>query len=50
MYEALLDSGDLREFIPKAKGNWEDDKKRFMVYYKDYKRIIEDLNVIEDEY
>lgn len=48
-YNTFLESGDLEALFPKAKGEWEKDKKWYMSYYKDQRRIMEDLN-IEDTF
>ena len=49
-YTVLLASGDLKEIFPRAKGEWEKDKKWFISQYEEQQRILNDLDVhIEPE-
>ena len=49
-YNSLLDSGELLEFFPDLKGNWEQDKKIFTAQYKETQDLLnEDLTIDEDD-
>ena len=43
-YDAFLETGDLEMLLPGASGEWEKDKKSFVKIYKDYKEL---LNIID---
>lgn len=49
MYNSFLESGDLKQFIPKASGEWEKDEKLFMKYYNDQQKLLKDIG-FEGEY
>jgi hypothetical protein len=51
LYDSLLDSGELFEMFPEAKGEWTKDKKFFTTYYEDNQKIINDdfLNIDDEE-
>lgn len=48
-YNSLLASGELLEFFPDLKGNWEQDKKIFTAQYKDNQEILNGDLTIEDD-
>lgn len=49
-YSQLLESGELFEFYPKMKGEWDKDKKVFTQEYEQNMKIIMDFDVdFEDE-
>ena len=41
-YYSFLESGDLLEVFPEAKGVWEKDKKFFTRYYEDNQKLLTD--------
>ena len=51
LYDSLLESKDLFEMFPDAKGEWSKDKKFFTTYYEDNQKIINDnfLNIDDEE-
>lgn len=49
-YNSLLASGDLLQFFPDLKGNWEQDKKDFILQYNKNQEILNsDLTIDDDE-
>lgn len=48
-YNSLLSSGELLEFFPYLKGNWEQDKKDFITQYKSNQDLLSGNLNIEDE-
>lgn len=42
-YDSLLESGDLEMLFPKAKGEWEKDKKRFTEIYEFNQKTLENF-------
>lgn len=48
-YNSLLASGELLEFFPDLKGNWEQDKKIFTAQYRDNQEILNGDLTIEDD-
>ena len=42
-YNSLLESGDLKMLFPKAKGEWEKDKKRFTEIYEFNQKTLENF-------
>lgn len=48
-YNSLLASGDLLEFFPDLKGNWEEDKKIFIIKYEETQELLNTDLSIDDE-
>ena len=49
-YNSLLVSGELLEFFPDLKGNWEQDKKIFIAQYINNQELLNgDLDLDDDE-
>jgi hypothetical protein len=44
-YDEFLETGDLNVILPGASGNWEKDKKEFTEAYREYKKVLEKLNI-----
>lgn len=56
-YQTLKDNGELNDIFPRATGNWEEDKGRFIRLYDenikfvlDYEKGVLDLDEDEDEF
>lgn len=45
LYNSFLESGDLETFLPRAKGNWEEDKIKFIKIQEDIEEIGNNINV-----
>lgn len=48
-YNSLLASGDLLELFPDLKGNWEEDKKIFIIKYEETQGLLNTDLSIDDE-
>lgn len=44
-YNAFLENGDLEMLLPKAKGNWEEDKDRFIKVWEKTQELINNINI-----
>ena len=42
-YDSMLESGDLELLFPKASGDWEKDKKRFIEIYEFNQKTLENF-------
>jgi len=50
LYKTLLDNGELQELFPSMKGDWEQDKKQFILEQKDLEDLLKDIEINDDEY
>lgn len=39
LYDVLLDSGDLKKLVPQMKGNWEEDKNKFVRFQRELEEL-----------
>lgn len=39
LYDWMNQTGDLQDFLPKATGNWEKDKKKFISYQTEMEKL-----------
>ena len=50
LYNALLESNEIKFFLPKFKGNWEEDSKEFIKVQRQMEEIVnidvEDAEII----
>ncbi len=44
-YDTFLEVGDLQMLFPRATGDWNQDKEEFIKIYKDYKELLNTINV-----
>ena len=42
-YYNLKESGELKEFFPRATGDWDNDKSQFLKFYEENIKLIKDF-------
>lgn len=48
IYSSLIDNGDLKVMFPTMTGEWEVDKKEFIIQYNSTERLLEFLEDDDD--
>ena len=49
LYYALLESNEIRFFIPKFKGSWEEDSKAFIKAQRQMEEVVNFKDVTDEE-